>query len=100
MLTFESEALGESFVVKEPTRGEYRQIVFAIRALWGNKGPGTEQALFDITHKVSGLDTSDLCAMDEVHLMDELAMFYLGKANEGTKKKPALPLESGSESTP
>ena len=99
MLTFESEALGESFQVKEPTRAEAREIIFAIRALFQNRNAETEGKLFTLTAKVSGLDTSGLCAMDEIHLMDELAMFYMAKGNEGSKKKPASPSESGSEST-
>jgi hypothetical protein len=99
VLTFESEALGESFQVKEPTRAEAREIIFAIRALFQNRNAETENKLFVVTAKVSGLDTSGLCSMDEVHLMDELSMFYFNKGSEGSKKKPVSPSESGSGST-
>lgn len=100
MLTFESEALGEQFQVKEPTRAELREVIFAVRALFQNRTHDTERRLFDLTAKLSGLDTSGLSPMDEVHLMDELSMFYFSKGNEGSKKKPSSPSESGSENTP
>ena len=99
MLTFESEALGESFQVKEPTRGELQGVSFAFRAFIRDRSAENEQRLFNVTHKQSGLDTSGLSPMDEIHLMDELSMFYMARGNDGSKKKPASPSESGSGST-
>ena len=102
MLTFESEALGESFQVKEPTRAELREVQIKLRCYWRSNTFEAGDAVFTAAERISGIDKeylTTLCECDRVNLSDELALFYFGKGSEGTKKKPASPSESGSGST-
>jgi len=102
VLTFESEALGESFQVKEPTRAELREVQVKLRCYWRANTYETGNAVFTAAERISGIDEKyidTLCECDRVNLSDELALFYFGKGSEGSKKKPASPSESGSGST-
>lgn len=102
MLTFESEALGESFQVKEPTRAELREVQLKLRCYWRANTYEAADAIFSAAERISGIDKQyldTLCECDRANLSDELALFYFGKGSEGSKKKRVSPSESGSGST-
>lgn len=97
-LTFTSPSgLGE-YQINEPTRAQLKEVIHCLREHWTTNTARTGAALEALVLKVSGVESGDLCALDEVLLCDEIAGHYFALASQDSKKKPASDSGSGAGS--
>ncbi len=97
-LDFTSPSGLGQFQINEPTRAQLKEVIHQLREHWIANTAKTGASLEALVLRVSGVETGDLCALDEVLLCDEIAGHYFALASQDSKKKPASDSGSGAGS--